>query len=492
MITRFSSWLGPRRFRAIISAFGSLSSTLALVLTLPAPDKRRLLHRIRAMERDTILPIKAAAIAMLLYSFYLTPWMRHVQDAFDIAVETTQYFLWIYICINAAAAAVLLSIRRLPLAVVEWTVFTASLVDGIFLACLTLVTGGYNSILYWIFLGLIVRASISVPRATAQLTLNLTFTAYYIVAGLIDVAVSKYVSVPTMDRPEDPSEPLILRIMLLLVMTFACYAIQVLLERQRHVQEEFREYAMREGQLKSAGRLAAEIAHQLKNPLAIINNAAYSLKRAVRDGKGDPAEHIRIIQEEVEHSDEIITQVMGYAQLSEGHIERIDLKEEIETALRLVFPPGAGFDVKIHRDYSGELPAVFMLRRHVSETLLNLLQNARDALKGRHGNICLTARLSPDQSTEIIIADDGPGIPSDKTARVFDAYFTTKEKGTGLGLASVKQNVELYGGSVTVESELGKGARFTLRFPPRTTAGADMRTARRDRHERFIASNTRR
>ena len=66
---------------------------------------------------------------------------------------------------------------------------------------------------------------------------------------------------------------------------------------------------------------------------------------------------------------------------------------------------------------------------------------------------------------EISVRDDGPGIPPDKIERIFEAYYTTKEKGTGLGLAIVKHNVELYGGTVRVESELGKGAEFTVIFP---------------------------
>ena len=105
-----------------------------------------------------------------------------------------------------------------------------------------------------------------------------------------------------------------------------------------------------------------------------------------------------------------------------------------------------------------------MQRGHLSEAISNLLLNAREAL-GERGNVFVTADRHDDYSVEISVRDDGPGIAPDKVGRIFEAYYTTKERGTGLGLAIVKHNVELYGGSVRVESELGKGAKFTLIFP---------------------------
>jgi signal transduction histidine kinase len=242
--------------------------------------------------------------------------------------------------------------------------------------------------------------------------------------------------------------------------------VQVLLERQRRAVEEAGEFAMREGQLRSAGRVAAEFTHQIKNPLAIINNAAFSLQRALKQGKAVSAEQIRIIQEEVEHSDRIITQIMGYAQLSEGHVEKLNLIEELDHAIAQVFPPAAGYPVRIHCEYrTDEFPPMFMQRRHLLDSFVNLLQNAREALGDKGGNIFVSAQCHADYSIEVAISDDGPGIPADKQEKIFEAYYTTKEKGTGLGLATVKHNVELYGGAVRVESGLGKGARFTLVFP---------------------------
>ncbi|HEU0040395.1 MAG TPA: ATP-binding protein, partial [Verrucomicrobiae bacterium] len=82
--------------------------------------------------------------------------------------------------------------------------------------------------------------------------------------------------------------------------------------------------------------------------------------------------------------------------------------------------------------------------------------------------ILVQARCLRDYSVEVLVRDTGPGIPPDKLERIFEAYYTTKERGTGLGLAIVKHNAELYGGHVHVESELGKGAQFTLLFPAKT------------------------
>jgi signal transduction histidine kinase len=413
----------------------------------------------------------------------------------------------------------------------QWVVFALILLDGLFLSALTLVTGGYQSLLYWLFLGLIVRSAVSVPRATSQILLNLTIVVCYVLAGVIEISIGtnlqehframaamselsrkaatarqrpprsetfRYdvetltnltphsniaprIPLETESQTEEEAsrgmlalsndtaaEPLFVRLVLLLLMTGCSYAVQVLLERQRQVEEEARELGLREGQLRSAGRLAAEFAHQIKNPLAIINNAAYSLQKALKEGKPNVTEQVRIIQEEVEHSDRIVEQVMGYAQLTEGRVEKLNVVEELDFAVERVFPPAAGFPIHVHREYESTFPPLLMQRRHFTETLMNVLQNARDALNGRVGSIWISAQCKQDYAVEVIVRDDGAGIPSDKMERIFEPYYSTKEKGTGLGLATAKHNIELYGGSIRVESELGKGARFTLLFPAKT------------------------
>ncbi|HEV2394627.1 MAG TPA: HAMP domain-containing sensor histidine kinase [Verrucomicrobiae bacterium] len=469
--------LNPRRrsrLARVLGAVGNLFERIIGMLKIAPPESAQVLKRIVMMERDIVLPIKAAGIAILFRYFYFTRWIQDTSTDLEVSVDAARYFFLIYVFMNAIfAAALLLGARRLRLVIIERLVFAMSLVDGIFLGVLTLVTGGYNSSLYWLFLGLIVRSAVSVPRATSQLLLNLTLSTCFVLAGAIDSFIAKNLDV-TLQKVLDlwavdnPAEPLLLRLVLLLLMTFGCYAVQVLLERQRQAEEEAREFAVREVQLHSAGRLAAEFAHQIKNPLAIINNAAYSLQRGLKEGKPAAIEQIEMIQEEVQRADRIVTEVMGYAQLSEGHVEKLDVLDELDHAIERVFPPAARFPIRVHRDYGPYFPPLLMLRRHASETFINVLQNAREALLATGGNVRVSARCHGDHSIEVSIQDDGPGIAPDKQGRIFEPYYTTKENGTGLGLASVKHNVELYGGRVRVESGLGKGARFVLLFPAKT------------------------
>ena len=92
---------------------------------------------------------------------------------------------------------------------------------------------------------------------------------------------------------------------------------------------------------------------------------------------------------------------MGYAQLSEGRVEKLEVVEELNAAIERVFPPGADYPIRLHRDFASIFPPLLMQRRHVNETFINILQNARDAMEGRGGNIYITARCRPDLSVEV-------------------------------------------------------------------------------------------
>jgi signal transduction histidine kinase len=446
---------------------------LFTLLEIPAPDPSRLLHRIEIMERNIALPVKAVAIGFIFYSFVSTPWFGMTLSTMDVTVETVQYIFWFYVLASAALAALLLNMRRLPLSVVQWTVVTSSLVDGLFLTGMTIITGGLDSILFWLFVALIIRNAVSVPVGFSQLFLNFAISLCYVLVVVLDLSVAQNLDEFTrrtldMTSHEDWSEPFVLKLTVLLLTTVCCYGTQALLERQRLAVEEAEEFAAREGQLRSAGRLAAEFAHQIKNPLAVINSTAFSLQRALRDARAEVTQQIGIIQEEVVRADRVITQIMGYAQLSECHVEKLNVVEELNRAIAQVFPSVVPTGIHVHREYGRGFPPLLMQRGHLSEVFVNLLKNAQEALVEK-GNVFVTADCHRDHLIEISVRDDGPGIAPDKIERIFEAYYTTKERGTGLGLAIVKHNVELYGGNVRVESGLGKGAKFTLIFPAKAS-----------------------
>lgn len=475
-------------------------------LELPAPEVAHRLARILAIERNLVLPLKVFAIAMIFFSLQQSPWFGRELGSFDITITALNTIFAAYVAANLVVAAILLWLEHLPFALVQWSVFAMSLMDGIFVGALTLISGGYDSPLFWLFIVLIIRNVASNPPVWSQLVLNLCMAACFAVASLLaeglnaqvnnelyggqrplvrsgprghgatnTVAARPVAQPPDPDAPafapldgEGTTEAVVIRVIVLVLAGVWLYGVQVLLEKQKLAEEEAREFVARENQLRSAGRLAAEFAHQIKNPLAIVNNAAFSLERGLKTGKGDPQQHVRIIQEEVRRADGIITQVMGYAELTEGRVEKLDLTTKIEQAVKQTFPPGLASGTTVELDLHGPFPPMLMQRRHLSEILLNLLQNAREAL-GNKGRVIISARVRRDQATEIIVTDDGPGIPPDKLERVFEAYFTTKEHGTGLGLSIVKNNTELYGGLVRAESELGKGARFILVFPAKAS-----------------------
>ncbi|HWN97057.1 MAG TPA: ATP-binding protein [Methylomirabilota bacterium] len=442
------------------------------------PDPAQQLFRLKTIERDIVLPIKALYLGILVYHFYLTPWYGETETAMQIAVTVTKQFLAIYIVANVTAGIFLVKSKRLSLVWGQRVVFAISVLDSLFLSAVTLVTtGGFDSVLYWVFMGLVIRNALTFPVARMQILLNAVVVCSFALAGILDVISTNY-DIMNLEDPmlvtyglpkqadQIPVQLFLLRFTVLIFLAGSCYGLQVLTENARTAIEEAREFAARQEQLRAAGRVAAEIAHQIKNPLSIINNAAFALQRSVIAKKPVPVQEVNIIREEIERADRIITELMGYAQLAEGRVERLNVIQELNRAINQVFPPGTYRAVQVRTDYADHLPPLLMQRKHFSEIAVNLLQNAREVLaEGGHIEVSAEAK---DEVVYILIQDDGPGIPPEKTQRIFEPYFSTKPHGTGLGLSIVRHNAEIYGGHVRVESELGHGARFILELPTRT------------------------
>ena len=429
-----------------------------------APDDGSQRARIQFMERNTVLPVKAVYFLVLIFYLYFTEWPE-MMDADRVRwtlLRTIQWFFVFCLIVNVIIGVMLIRMEEFSTRVLREVVFSICLFDALLLAMMTELTGGFESFLFWMFLGLQIRNAISMPIASTQIVANLSVSVIYLCAGAFDIVVARSEE----DLGNIKGEPVMLRALLLMLMTACGYGLQVLIDKQRRMEAEEDEFDRRQSQLQASGRLAAEIAHQVKNPLGIINNAAFALGQAI-DGNESAKRQVGLIREEVNKADQIITKLMGYAQLVEGRLAKLNVNETLDAAIMQVFPSGSRFGTRIRREYGIALPPLLAQPEHISEVFVNVIQNAREVL-GDNGEIRIKTSYEGDYTFRVVIEDNGPGIPPDQLESVFEPYHTTKEKGTGLGLAIVRHNTELYGGTVKIESELGKYTRFNLLFPGRT------------------------
>ena len=428
-----------------------------------APDDGSQRARIRFMERSTVLPVKAVYFLVLIFYLYFIEWPEMDSDRVRwTLLRTIQWFFIFCLIVNVIIGVMLIRMEEFTTRVLREVVFSICLFDALLLAMMTELTGGFESFLFWMFLGLQIRNAISMPIATTQIVANLSVSVIYLCAGAFDIVVARSEE----ELENITGEPVMLRALLLMLMTACGYGLQVLIDKQRRMEDEEDEFDRRQSQLQASGRLAAEIAHQVKNPLGIINNAAFALGQVM--GENETAKRqVGLIREEVNRADQIITKLMGYAQLVEGRLARLNVNEALDAAILKVFPKGSKFGTRIRREYGIALPPLLAQPEHISEVFVNVIQNAREVLCN-NGEIQIKTSYEGDYRFRVVIEDNGPGIPADLLESVFEPYHTTKERGTGLGLAIVRHNTELYGGTVEIESKLGKYTRFNLLFPGRT------------------------
>ena len=426
-----------------------------------APDENEQRVRIRFMERHTMLPVKAVYFLLLVYYLYFSSWPE-LDNVRWTLFQTIQWFFLLCLIVNTVIAVMLFRMDEFSIGVLREVVFSICLFDAVLLAMMTELTGGFESFLFWLFLGIQVRNAISMPVATSQIMANLCVSVIYLCAGAFDIIVARSVE----ELEGITVEPVMLRALLLVLMTAFCYALQVLIDKQRRMDSEEEEFDRRQSQLQASGRLAAEIAHQIKNPLGIINNTAFTLGKLTA-GDQIIQKQVELVREEVNKADQVITKLMGYAQLTEGRLDKLDINDVLDFSITQVFPEGHKFGIRIRKNYGIALPPLLAQSLHISEVFVNILQNSREAV-GENGEISIITSYGGNYTLSVVIEDNGPGISLNMIDKVFEPYLTTKEKGTGLGLAIVKHNTELYGGKVEVNSELGKYTRFNLLFPGRS------------------------
>ncbi len=216
--------------------------------------------------------------------------------------------------------------------------------------------------------------------------------------------------------------------------------------------------------LASMGMLSAGVAHEINNPLGgILALTALTLEDIPAD---DPCrENLEEVVKQAHRCKAIVKGLLDFSRQSVSSPESVDLGRAAQEALALVRPQAAFFNIELVCAFEPDLPTVLADRAEVHQVILNIIMNAIQAME-EHGRLTLTTNSGEDYA-ELAISDTGHGIPPEMVDHVFDPFFTTKDesKGTGLGLSIAYGIVSKHGGSISVRSEVGVGATFTVRFP---------------------------
>jgi len=207
--------------------------------------------------------------------------------------------------------------------------------------------------------------------------------------------------------------------------------------------------------------IARVLAHEIKNPLTPIQLMAQQMRDEYR---GDDEkyrqtleESNRIINEEVQNLRQLVREFSDFARMPELHLQAGQINDLLQEVSRLyVHAP-------LTLSCNDNLPQVNFDWDYLRRALVNLLDNAVDTVRDG-GAIQLSSHALDDSSIEIVVADTGKGIAPENLNRIFEPYFSTKKSGMGLGLPIVKRIVEQHGGSMSVESAFGRGARFVMRL----------------------------
>ena len=264
-----------------------------------------------------------------------------------------------------------------------------------------------------------------------------------------------------------------------------------LLRALTELQTSHRQLREAQGQLiqaekmQSIGRLAAGVAHEVKNPLAIIRMGLDHLSAEVRADNAEAQLTLKDMTEAIQRADGIILGLLDFARPHELNARPHEISGVVEQSVAMVRYAARQSKVKIVRELEAGLPEGWVDPDKIKQVLLNVLTNAIQAMGSGGGNLTVRTRLrvledgdlergtgarlaqpfhAGDRVVVIEVKDNGPGIPQDKLEHIYDPFFTTKEpgKGTGLGLTVTRKLVEMHGGAIEIRNRKSGGVAVTI------------------------------
>ncbi len=238
----------------------------------------------------------------------------------------------------------------------------------------------------------------------------------------------------------------------------------VLLLRDLREIRELQDKVRRSERLASLGRLAAGVAHEIRNPLSSIRGFAQYFMRRLK-GQVEEQEYASIMVKEVDRLNRVISELLDFARPKKPHREPQALEEIIDYSLKLLQSEFSQLKIKVEKSFEPDLPKVEVDRDQISQAFLNLFLNSLESIEGEGKIKVSLKRISQPPALEVAIMDTGRGIAREDLGKVFEPFFSTKRKGSGLGLAIVHQIVEGHGGNIAVDSQEGMGTTFRITLP---------------------------
>ena len=248
----------------------------------------------------------------------------------------------------------------------------------------------------------------------------------------------------------------------------------VIVWQDRTEERRLEQSLLQAGKLAAIGQLAAGVAHEINNPLTVINANAEMLELVIAKDHED-FEAVDLILRAGRRAAKVVRGLLDFAREQQYAFTPIQLNESIEQALDLVAYQLHTAYVTVIEDLAADLPRISASAEHIKSVWINLMVNARDAMRDagvEKPELTLITRLAPatetaEEQIEIIISDNGPGITTAEAAHVFEPFYTTKDpgKGTGLGLATCMRIIEQHNGRIEMVSSPGNGATFIISLP---------------------------
>ncbi len=233
------------------------------------------------------------------------------------------------------------------------------------------------------------------------------------------------------------------------------------LERAYNELKNIQEKLIRSEKLAALGRLSGIVAHDLRNPLAVIRNSIYIIKSKLKD-LSDPKvkKYLKILDEEIETADTIIEDVLSFTRLKNIKLSSFSLNQEIEKILEKIEIPK---NIKLTKKTDKNISKIKGDKDQLKRVFINLINNAIEAMPDG-GKLTITTKAK-DERVLIKIVDSGVGIGDKDQGKIFEPMFSTKIHGTGLGLSASKNIIEAHQGEIEIESKRGEGTTVFLKIP---------------------------